>query len=189
MNVIDLAVATHEVLARAELPHAFGGALALNLYGEPRMTSDVDVSVFVPWTQRDEVLPLFEQIGFRPEPSTGSALPVAGIRLRSGAHREYLDVFFALDPVYDRVRDRAVPVPYGRNGEELPFFTAEDIVLFKLSFNRTKDWADIENVVRNGPELDTDYIAEVLVEMRGPTMYPRVARLRAMIAAGGKELR
>lgn len=189
MNVIDLAVATHEVLTDAGLPHAFGGALALNLYAEPRMTSDVDVSVFVPWEEREPVLGLFERIGFSPAPTDGPPVPVAGIRLRSNEHREILDLFFALDPVYDRVRDRAVPVAYGRDGEVLPFFTAEDIVLFKLSFNRTKDWVDIQNVIRNGPDLDLDYITEVLVEMRGPTMYPRVVRLRAMIAAGGDELR
>ena len=62
-------------------------------------------------------------------------------------------------------------------------------MLFRLSFNRTKDWVDIENVIRNGPDLDLDYITEVLVDLRGPTMYPRVARLRAMIAAGGDEMR
>jgi len=177
------------VLVRAGLPHAFGGALALNLYAEPRMTSDVDLSVFVPWEERDAVLPIFETIGFRPEDTDRPPVPVAGIRLRSDEHREVLDIFFSLHPVYDRVRDRAALVPYGRNGEELPFFTAEDIVLFKLSFNRTKDWVDIENVIRNGPDLDTEYIRDVLVEMRGPTMYPRIARLRAMIAAGGEELR
>lgn len=185
MNVIDLAVAAHRVLDDAGLPHAFGGALALNLYAEPRMTSDVDLSVFVPWEEREPVLALFGTIGFHVEPSDRPSAPVAGIRLRSTEHREILDVFFALDPVYDRVRDRAVLVPYGRNGEELPFFTAEDIVMFKLSFNRTKDWVDIENVIRDGPALDTEYIQETLVAMRGPTMYPRVARLRAMVAAGG----
>ena len=185
MNVIDLAVAAHGVLERAALPHAFGGALALNLYAEPRMTMDVDVSVFVPWERRDEVLPLFGEIGFHPEPTTGPPVPEAGIRLRSDEHREYLDVFFALDAVYDRVRDRSVTVPYGTNDEELPFFTAEDIVMFKLSFNRPKDWVDIQSVIRNGPDLDDEYIEQVLVEMRGPTMYPRIARLRAMIAADG----
>ena len=189
MNVIDLAVAAHEVLVDAGLPHAFGGALALNLYAEPRMTSDVDLSVFVPWEERATVIPIFEVIGFAPDPADPPPLPAAGTRLRSAEHREILDVFFALDPVYDRVRDRAVLVPYGRNGEELPFFTAEDIVLFKLSFNRTKDWVDIENVIRDGPELDTEYIQDVLVAMRGPTMHPRVARLRAMIAKGGEEPR
>ena len=118
-------------------------------------------------------------------PRRGLLVPVAGIRLRSELHREYLDVFFALDPIYDRVRDRAVTVAYGNDGEELPFFTAEDIVLFKLSFNRPKDWVDIQSVLRNGPDLDDSYIEEVLVEMRGPTMYPRIAKLRAMIATMG----
>ncbi|HWJ97953.1 MAG TPA: hypothetical protein VNQ33_07320 [Acidimicrobiales bacterium] len=57
--------------------------------------------------------------------------------------------------------------------------------MFKLSFNRPKDWVDVQRVIRNGPDLDTDSIERVLVEMRGPTRHPRVARLRAMIRSGG----
>jgi len=186
VNVIDLAVSVHDVLDGAGLAHAFGGALALNLYAEPRMTVDVDVSVFVPWEQREAVLPSFEAIGFTPEPTDVPALPVAAIRLRSAEHREHIDVFFALDPGYDQVRDRAVSVPYGPAGEELPFFTAEDVVLFKLSCNRPKDWVDIQSVIRNGPELDDGYIERLLIQLRGPGMYPRIARLRAMVAAGGE---
>ena len=34
--------------ALSELPHAFGGALALAYYAEPRSTIDIDVNVFIP---------------------------------------------------------------------------------------------------------------------------------------------
>lgn len=184
MNVFDLAVATHQLLHRAGLPHAFGGALALNLYAEPRMTQDVDVSVFVPWTDRGAVIALFEEIGFRPEASEEAWLPIAGVRLVTEGAREHLDVFFALDPLYDRVRDRAVRVSIGRNGEVLPFFTAEDVAVFKLSFNRPKDWVDLQSMIDNGTEFDQAYVEDMLVGMRGATMHPRLARFRRMVEGG-----
>lgn len=186
MNVIDLAVATHQLLERHGLPHAFRGALALNLYAEPRMTQDVDVSVFVPWDERDEVIERFAEIDFHALDPGSARAPIAGIRLATEGHREYVDLFFALDDTYDRIRDRVASVAYGRNGEVLPFFTAEDVVVFKLSFNRPKDWVDIQSVIANGTPLDADYVEDMLVALRGPTMYPRVARLRAMAASGGE---
>jgi hypothetical protein len=37
--------------ALAEIPHAFGGALALAYYAEPRATVDIDINVFIPATE------------------------------------------------------------------------------------------------------------------------------------------
>lgn len=188
MNVIDLAVAVHRLLQQHDLPHAFGGALALNLYAEPRMTSDVDVSVFLPWTEHQHVVSCFDALGLRPTAPLTDATPIAGIRLE-GSDGQRVDLFLALDEAYDGVLARAAMVDYGRNGERLPFFAAEDLVAFKLSFNRAKDWVDIQSVIRNGTPLDEATIERTLLALRGPTMYPRLARLRAIIAAGGEELR
>jgi hypothetical protein len=40
-------LAIHRALARARIPHAFGGALALAYYATPRGTIDIGVNVFV----------------------------------------------------------------------------------------------------------------------------------------------
>ena len=34
---------------------------------------------------------------------------------------------------------------------------------------------------RSGLTLDVDYIERQLIELRGPTMYPRLARLRSFL--------
>src|SRR4051794_41101706 len=36
-----------EALSEARIPHAFGGALAVAYYGEPRATGDIDVNIFI----------------------------------------------------------------------------------------------------------------------------------------------
>ena len=47
--------------ALAVVPHAFGGALALAYYAEPRATIDIDLNVFVPADRFPEVAgPLLE---------------------------------------------------------------------------------------------------------------------------------
>ena len=40
-------VALHERLRGAGIAHAFGGALALAYYAEPRATDDIDVNLFL----------------------------------------------------------------------------------------------------------------------------------------------
>ena len=49
--------------ALAGIPHAFGGALALAYYAEPRATIDIDVNVFVPTTSFDEVAEPLVRLG------------------------------------------------------------------------------------------------------------------------------
>ena len=61
----------------------------------------------------------------------------------------------------------------------LPFLSAEDLCVFKLSFGRPQDWVDLQAIARARTDLDIEVVEELLVALRGPTMYPRVARLRA----------
>ena len=47
-------LAVERALARADVPHAFGGALALAYYATPRATVDIDLNVFVPADEADD---------------------------------------------------------------------------------------------------------------------------------------
>ena len=166
MNLEELTVAIHHLLDSAAIPHGFGGALALNLYTDPRATRDVDLSAFVSWDLRREVIPSFEALGYTPSVDLDTAIPVAGIRLVSAATDYPIDVFFALDETYKLVQARLVWHPFGPDRELLPFFSAEDIALFKLTFNRDKDWVDLRHIVRDGPPLDIGYIVGPRISMR-----------------------
>ena len=51
-----------------------------------------------------------------------------------------------------------------------------------MAFNRGKDWVDIESILSAGTKLDLTLIRHELVSLRGPTMLPRIARLRELVA-------
>jgi hypothetical protein len=70
----------------------------------------------------------------------------------------------------------------------MPFLSAEDLVMFKMSFNREKDWVDIRNILEHTPDLDIGYIERQISGLRGPTMYPRLAALRNAARDGPKDL-
>lgn len=180
MNAIEAALAVHDTLTSMDVPHALGGALSLAYHGEPRGTLDVDINVFVPFADAQPVVDAMGELGFTPELPADRWAPVAGVRLREGGDGTPVDLFFSVDGRYSEIAQRCPQVPFGPDGIGVPILSAEDLVLFKLSFNRTKDWVDIDQVVRTNPSLDIDQIEELLVALRGPTMHPRVARLRRL---------
>ena len=105
--------------------------------------------------------------------------PIAGHRFRSGEHPFPIDVFCDLDDRYRAVANRVERHPFGRGGDVLPFLSAEDLCVFKLSFGRAQDWVDLENVALARPDLDVALVEDQLVTLRGATMHRRLARFRS----------
>ncbi|MGI8984788.1 MAG: hypothetical protein ACR2HM_09705 [Acidimicrobiales bacterium] len=181
MSLVGLVSDVHGALSAAGLDHAFGGALALAYVADPRGTVDVDVNVFVSTEEVDTVLGALGALGLQAERRRDQWLPLAGIRLRQ-AHGGYpVDLFLSLDERYGEIQRRCVSHPFGPDHIPLPFLSAEDLALFKLSFGRAKDWVDLRSIAFFRPGLDIDYIERQLVALRGSGMYPRVARLRNLL--------
>jgi hypothetical protein len=67
-------------------------------------------------------------------------------------------------------------------GAEVPFLSCSDLAVFKAFFNRTKDWADLEEMTSMGT-LDLDRLIGVLVRYLGPDDQ-RVDRLRSLAPPG-----
>jgi hypothetical protein len=182
MSVIDMVLQVHERLQGTGRSHAFGGALALAYVAEPRGTVDVDVNVFTPLAEIDEVLAVLDAIGLEPERARAEWIPAAGIRLRRRDDPFPVDVFPSLDEQrYAEVESRCVRHPFGPTGTELPFLSAEDLTIFKLSFGRAKDWVDLRAIAVARPGLDVGYVERQLLGLRGPHMHPRIARLRQIL--------
>lgn len=132
-------------LAERRVPHAFGGALALAYYAEPRATVDVDLNVFVPVDRARVVLEPLEELGVTVDRADveGRARREGQVRVRWG--RTPIDLFFSYDPFHESCAGRVREVPFGE--DRIPILAAEDLVLFKATFDRRKDWIDIEQVL------------------------------------------
>lgn len=168
-------VAVHEALATADLPHAFGGALALAWCTQrARGTIDIDVNVFVSADRVDDVL------GAMP----GGVVATAEQRdqlATDGQTRLWwdatpIDLFLDTTPFHHAVGDRVRSEMFG--DEVLPFLACRDLAVFKAFFDRTKDWADLEEMAAAGT-LDIEAVAGVLVRYLGADD-ARVARLVAL---------
>jgi hypothetical protein len=168
-------VAVHRALAAAGLAHAFGGALALAWCTErARGTIDIDVNVFVPAARAAEVVAALPR-GVDTTPAQLDALARDGqVRLFWGTTP--VDLFLDTTEFHDQAAARARWEDFG--GEQLPFVACSDLAVFKAFFDRTKDWADLEEMAAVGT-LDVDRVLGVLVRYLGPDDH-RVARLATL---------
>ena len=146
----------------AEIAHAFGGALALAYWATPRATLDIDVNLFVPSEQSERVLSTLSGLGVaEPTPRERSSLAERG-QLRCLWEHVPIDLFFAYDPLHESCRARALRVPFGA-GATLPILSAEDLAIFKVLFDRDKDWRDLaELLFALGPDFDAPYALDWL---------------------------
>lgn len=174
MSVLaDRLLAIHAALRG--LPHAFGGAIALAYCTEePRGTRDIDLNVFVGAERADEVFDLF------PSAVTITAANRAAAR-RDGQVRVFwgdtpIDVFFDVHDFHRTIENETREVPF----EEvtIPVLGCEALIIFKAMFSRSRDWADIEEVIAAGA-ADHRRTLERLRALLGPAD-PAVARFAAL---------
>jgi hypothetical protein len=95
----------------------------------------------------------------------------------------FVDLFFAFDEYHRRLMERVVVLPFWNDDAvyHLPFLSADDLAVVKLSFGRVRDWLDLEAMVDAGTPFDVSIIESSLVGWRGNAMYPRIARLRRIV--------
>ena len=176
LNLVDRIVALHTALARADVPHAFGGALALAWCTEQaRATIDIDVNLFV---DVDEAPPVLDVL------PDGVAVTDAERALiaRDGQARLWwgevpVDVFFNTADFHRQAAGRARTEAFG--GAAVPFLACRDLAVFKAFFDRTKDWADLEAMQAAGT-LDADAVLGVLTRHLGGDDH-RIERLRSVV--------
>jgi hypothetical protein len=172
-------VALDVALTRAKVPHAFGGALALAYYAEPRTTVDVDVNVFVTTELASRVAKALERLGADATALTQPRTERDGqVRCRWG--RTPIDLFFSYDVMHDAMRDGARRVPFGP--DRIPILAPEHLVVCKAVFDRPKDWLDIQQVLVTVDGFDVDDAHRWIVHLVG-AKDARVRKLQRQMTA------
>jgi hypothetical protein len=160
-------LALHEQLTRAEIPHAFGGALALAYYAEPRATIDVDLNLFVSPTSYPEIERELANIGVGDGVKPEIVERDGQCRLRWG--NTPIDLFFAYDAFHEAMRRAVRSEPFGET--RIPILAPEHLLVCKTIFNRPKDWLDIEQMIVCVEELEIVEICtwlERIIEAEDP---------------------
>ena len=157
-------VSISERLETLRVPYMVIGGMANAVWGEPRATLDVDVTV---WVDEEEIETISGRFADRftllpDNPAefirTTRVLPLeteAGVRI---------DLIFGMLPFEQAAIERSVSRTVGNR--PVRFCTAEDLILYKIFSERDQDLRDVQAILRRrGPELDRTYLDPCVQEL------------------------
>lgn len=170
---------------REQWPACFIGGIALQHWGEPRTTRDVDLSLFTGFGSEAPIVDrLLERYPARIPEARQFALDNRVLLLRTGnAPGVDVDIALAALPFEREMIARAVPVEF-QPGATLRICSAEDLFVIKAFANRLRDRADVLGIARRrGPELDWAAIRHRLAPLAAvkdePEILASVEKLQA----------
>jgi len=180
VNLPGKLLAIHEALDRGGIPHAFGGAIALAYWTrDPRGTSDLDINIFAPAAEcRGALRVLPADVAW----DDGDAAAIE----RDGQRRLWwgetpIDVFFDYVPLHEAAAVNRREVPF--EGATISVLGPVELATFKAMFNRTRDWADIEEML-SAETLDADAVRAELLRLVEPGD-ERIGKLADAVARAG----
>ena len=166
MNLLRAAAEIARFLEDQGIPYFIIGGLALQHWGEPRLTRDVDITVLVASEELesfvDEVLSRF---GPRIPDAREFALRhrVLLVRARNGVP---IDISLGIPGYEEEAFERAVEIKFPEVGK-LRLIGPEDLIIHKCVAGRPRDVEDVVGIlVRQRLRLDLGLVRRWLTEFR-----------------------
>ena len=145
-------------LTERDLPYMIIGGQAVLLYGEPRLTRDIDVTLGAGPDRLEDLLGAVTELGFVVLPDDPDefvertmVLPVldedSGIRV---------DFIFSFTQYEKEAISRAKHVSIGNR--QVAFASVEDLIIHKIFAGRPRDLEDVRSVILKNSSIDMGYI-------------------------------
>jgi hypothetical protein len=152
--LLDAALVAQDACISAGLRACVIGGVALQRWGEPRYTADVDFYVLVEAGEEASVVTtLLQKLEPRTTDAAGFAAQTRVILARAPSGVG-IDIVLAGLPYEARVLDRSSLWQLG-DASRLRTCSAEDLLVMKSFAGRDKDWADVTSILeRQGRRLD-----------------------------------
>lgn len=154
----------HRFFTKEKIPYVFIGGIALQFWGEPRFTKDIDITILVnPEDEKRVIEKIFSQ--FLPRISDANDFAkkhrICLVRNKLGID---IDISLGIPGYEEEVMKRAVKFKLG-NRNYIKICSAEDLIIHKLIAGRPQDLYDVEGIIiRQERTLDKNYILRWLKE-------------------------
>jgi len=151
-------------LKKASIPYMVIGGQAVLLYGEPRLTRDIDVTLGIgvdELARIKRVLPAMrlKVLVKKDQEFVKRTMVLPAIDRESDIR---VDFIFSFSPYERQAIERARDVKIGR--AIVTFASLEDVVIHKVISGRPRDLEDIRSILVKNPKYDSDYISGWLKE-------------------------
>ncbi len=161
-RVVEAALDLQAICTAQDWKFCFIGGIAVQRWGEPRQTSDADLTLLTGFSGEDRFVDLLlAHFPGRLVDAREHALKYRVLLLRhpNGAP---LDIALGALPFEEAAVQRSSPYPL-TEGHSLITCCAEDLIVHKAFANREIDWFDIRGILmRRGLELDLKLVRREL---------------------------
>ena len=140
------------------------GGQAVLLYGEPRLTKDIDITLGVGPESLEELKSIVKNLGLKilvkdVDNFVNQTFVLPALDEESGFR---VDFIFSLS-LYER--EAMQRVKFVKIGEaEIRFASLEDLIIHKIIAGRPRDIEDIKSILLKNPNYDAQYITRWLEE-------------------------
>jgi predicted nucleotidyltransferase len=151
-------------LEERQIPYMVIGGQAVLIYGEPRLTRDIDVTLGVGPERLKELLAFAKSAAWRvlvetPEEFVQRTMVLPLVEPESGIR---IDLVFSHSVYEQQAMQRVQPVDIGKAA--VRFASAEDVIVHKIVAGRPRDREDVRSILLKNSALDEEYVRYWLAE-------------------------
>lgn len=148
-------------LDKHAIPYMIIGGQAVLIYGEPRLTRDIDITLGLGPDRLDDLVNVVSELGLRPlvDPETFTRQTLV-LPCEENDTLQRVDFILSLSD-YERAalqRTRTVTIV----NTPVRIASPEDVIIHKMVAGRPRDLEDVASIVAKIPALDADYLSRWL---------------------------
>ena len=150
------------LLEAAGIPYMIIGGQAVLVYGTPRMTRDIDITLGVSTDGLEDVVGAVHTAGLKilPEDYRSFVERTWVLPTRDEITGIRVDLIFSFTPYEREAIERAGTVSL--RGMSVRFATLEDVIIHKVFAGRPRDLEDVRSIILKNPHFDAQYITDWL---------------------------
>jgi predicted nucleotidyltransferase len=151
-------------LKKASVPYMVIGGQAVLVYGEPRLTRDIDITVGIGIDGLGQMKKIVSTVGLRILVENERAfvernMVLPTLEVKSGIR---VDFIFSFSPYERQAIERGRDIQVG--GTTIRFASLEDLVIHKVIAGRARDIEDVKSILVKNPKYKSNEIARWLKE-------------------------
>jgi hypothetical protein len=158
----EILVALAQSLSKQNIPYMIIGGQAVLLYGEPRLTRDIDITLGVDTDRLNDLLEIIKknELKWIPEDPVSfvkETMVLPAVKETSGVR---IDFVFSFTPYETQAIKRARKITI--QNETVFFASPEDVLIHKIFAGRPRDLEDVRTILQKNKNIDFPYIQQWL---------------------------